>query len=98
MVLEVDTNWVKATTPPFQFMTKDPVPTTTSSMRFDATPWLGTRVSVTGNSPHKGYHGTIKDVLCNQSRLRFQVELDSFPVKLEIIDHDNLLDALWVVT
>ena len=68
-------------------------------MRFDVTPWLGTRVSVTSNNAYKGYRGTIKDVLCTQkttNALRFQVELDSNPVVVEFFDYKNLLEASYV--
>jgi len=68
-------------------------------MRFDVTPWKGTRVSVTGHNTFKGYHGTIIDVLYTPNTtngVRFQVELNSNPVRVDIFDYENLLEASYV--
>jgi len=97
----VDSNWLKVTTPPFHYASKHRLPEPTTSMRFDATPWIGITVTITGNHAYKGYHGIIRDVFCNRttsSGLGFQVELLSSPPKMEIFDFDNVLEASYVVT
>ena len=99
-MFKVDANWVKVTTPPFYLGSKNCLPEpTTPSMQFDSTPWKGTRVTVTGDNQYKGIHGIIKDVLCNQktsSGLRFLVELQYVPIRVELFDYDHLLEASCV--
>ena len=65
-------------------------------MHFNVTLWKGTRVLVTSNNDYKGYKGMITDVLCATETLWFELELNSNPIRVVILDYENLLEELYV--
>ena len=63
-------------------------------------PWINTYVIITKlRSPHKGYVGIVKDVLCGQdtaSGLKIAIQLvhldPSAPFKTVIFDYDDVVE------
>ena len=74
-----------------------------SLSKADKVPWIGTCVIITKiGSPHKGYIGVIKDVLCGQdtaSGLKISIQLmhldPSSPFRTVIFDHDDVVEQRY---
>ena len=98
---EFHVNQLKLTTVPF-FHTSSTllVEADDSQPKADRVPWIGTFVINTKlGSPHKGYVGVVKDVLCGQdttSSLKIVVQLThldpSSPFRTIVFDYDDVVE------